>query len=332
MKITTNIVSRLAIYACFVFIAACTDQPQHAEPEKKITLAAYAGDTATLIYIAKWQGYFADNGLDVTINDYAAGKLATDALLAGKADISTATEFVFVSNSFNYPDLRTLGTIATAEVIELVARKDKGIKKPKDLKGKKVGVTRKSAGEFYLGVFLLFNGLSIKDIRLVDLKPNEIIEAITNGKIEAALTWDPNIYNIKKKLKDNALSWPGQGGQEFYFILISRENWIKSNTKSAERFLKALVQAEQYVKVNEATAKKFIKEKFGLESDYSDYGWTKHRFAVQLPQALLLVMESQARWRINNQLTEKTQVPNYLDYLYLDGLESINSEAITVIR
>jgi len=332
MKITTNRVNILAIYVCFVLIAACTNQPQHTEPVKKITLAAYAGDTAALIYIAKWQGYFADNGLDVTINDYTAGKLATDALLKGEADISTAAEFVFVSNSFNYPDLRILGTIATAEVMELVARKDSGIKKPEDLKGRKVGVTRKSAGEFYLGVFLTFNRLLIKDIEVVDLKPNEIIEAITNGNIDAALSWDPNIYNIKKRLKDNAVSWPAQGRQKFYFILIARESWLKSNPKAAEQFLRALVQAEQYVKVNEATAKKFIKDKFGLESDYTNYGWAKHHFAVQLPQALLLVMEGQARWRIKNQLTEKAPVPNYLDYLYSDGLESINPDAITVIR
>lgn len=42
-----------------------------------------------------------------------------------------------MSNSFDNPDLRTLGTIATARTVELIARKDHGIDKPEDLRGKR---------------------------------------------------------------------------------------------------------------------------------------------------------------------------------------------------
>ncbi|GAG37759.1 unnamed protein product, partial [marine sediment metagenome] len=54
--------------------------------------------------------------------------------------------------------------------------------------------------------------------------------------------------------------------------------------------------------------------------------------SVGLPQALLIAMEDQARWRIENGLTDETDVPNFLDFLYFDALEVTAPEAVTIIR
>ena len=120
--------------------------------------------TGALIYVAEDQGFFEENGLDVTIKGYASGKACADALINGEADIATSAGFVFVSHSFDHTDLRVFGTVATAQVKELVARKDKGITTIGDLVGKKIGVTGKSGAEFLLGVFLAFNALSYEDV------------------------------------------------------------------------------------------------------------------------------------------------------------------------
>lgn len=308
----------------------------HEKPEKftgpveKITVAAAAYLTGALVYIAEDQGYFKKNGLEVTIKDYGSGKAAADALLAGEADISTSADFVFVSNSFDHADLRVFGTVATAQVKELVARKDKGVTTINDLIGKKIGVTKMSGAEFLLGVFLIFNALSYEDVELVDLKPSEIVEAISNGDIDATFTWDPYLYNIKKELGDNAISWPG--GKDFYFVLITKEDWIENNSAVAERFMKSVLEAEDYIKDNSEESKEFVRDRFDYESDYMDYSWPKQEFAVTLEQAMLIAFEDQARWRIKNKLTEATEVPNYLDYIYLDALEKVKPEAIGIIR
>ncbi|MEE9594876.1 MAG: hypothetical protein V3V92_05695, partial [Candidatus Hydrothermarchaeales archaeon] len=60
--------------------------------------------------------------------------------------------------------------------------------------------------------------------------------------------------------------------------------------------------------------------------------WPKQEYAVKLPQAMLILFEDQARWRIKNNLTDKTRVPNYLDYIYLDALEEVKPGAVTIIH
>jgi len=297
-------------------------------PVEKITVAA--GKAGALVYIAEDQGFFAKNGLAVTIKDYVSGKAAADALINGEADISTSADNVFVSNSFEHPDLRVFGTVATAQVKELVALKDKGITTINDLTGKKIGVTKRSGAEFLLGVFLTFNAIPLQDVKLVDLRPPKMLGAISKGDVDAVITWDPYLYNIKKGLGDSAVSW--FAGEEFYYVLLAKEDWIKSHPKAAERFIKAIVKAEDYVKDDSEEAKEFVRKRFNYESDYMDYSWPKQEFAVILPQAMLIAFEDQARWRIKEKLTDKTEVPNYLDYIWLDALELVKPEAVTIIR
>ena len=311
-----------------VMVAGCGSGEK---PAERVSIGV-CEEYSTLVWIAQDQGYFADNGLDVIIRDYKSGKQACDALLAGEVSIATSADFVLVSNSFDYQDLRTFGVINTVDNIELVARKDHGISQLADIKGKKIGVTMKSTAEFFLGSFLILNKLSINDVEFIDLNPNEIIEAIVTGEIDAAFTWEPSIYRIKSSLGDNAISWPGQGGQPYYFLLITRERWITEHAKTAERFIKAITQAEEYTDEYNTDAKNLIRQRYGYESSYLDAAWPKHEFRVTLAQQLLVMLEDQARWRMKNKLVEATEVPNYLDYIYLDALEAIKPEAVTVIR
>ncbi len=305
-------------------------QPQeYIGPVDKITLAAVEYLTGALVYVAEEHFFFEANGLDVTIKGYASGKAAADALMAGEADISTSADFVFVSNSFDNTDLTVIGTVATKQIKELVARKDKGISEIEDLIGKRIAVKEKSGAEFQLGSFLTFNGISRENVEIVYLKPSEMLDAITNEAVDAVFVWDPYLYNVKKALGANAVSWAG--GEDFYFVLLTNENWLSAHRAAVGRFMKAIVEADDYVKSNDEAVREFTKRKFDYDSDYMDYSWPNQRYDVILSQAMLMLFEDQARWRIRNNLTEATEVPNYLDYIYSDALREVKPGAVTIV-
>jgi len=308
-------------------------QPQkYTGPVEKITLATYAGGYGFIPYIAQEKGYFAENRLEVTVNDYEIGLKATEALISDKADVATGAEFVFVTMSFDRSDLRILSSIATSEVNEVIAREDRGIRTPGDLKGKRIGFTPKTKAEFFLGRWLVYNGVKFSDIKPVHIPSPKLKEALISGEVDAVAAWEPFVRGIKEQMGGKIISWPTQSGQEFYYLLISKEKWLKDHPQAARRLVKSLIQAEDFIRNSPTAAQKIIEKRFGYEPSFAQYLWGKNKFIVDLSQALLLTMEDGARWRIKNGLTDKKTVPNYLNYIYFDALEAVKPEAVTVIR
>ena len=83
MKIGSDMLSKIFLCAMVgMGTAGCyEEEPQtYKGPVERITLAAYAGDTGLLVFLAQDLGLFRNNGLEVTIKEYEAGKLAADAL------------------------------------------------------------------------------------------------------------------------------------------------------------------------------------------------------------------------------------------------------------
>jgi NitT/TauT family transport system substrate-binding protein len=60
--------------------------------------------------------------------------------------------------------------------------------------------------------------------------------------------------------------------------------------------------------------------------------WGRYQFLLSLDQSLITAMEDEARWMIENNLAAETEVPDFLDYIYADGLEAIRPEAVNIIR
>ena len=324
-----------ALFAALIFVAvglsACGQST--GEPVEKLTVGVFKGVFSSLIWIAENEDYFSDNGLDVTIQDeYETGIAPMRDAIDGKIDIASSAEFVLVSVSFDNTNLKAITTIDRADAIELVARRDHGITRPTDLRGKKIAIPKETQAEFFLGRFLTFNDLSLDEVEIVGMNPSELVAAIVAGTIDAAMIWEPNVYEISGRLGNNLITFPGQSGRDFYFLMVATNEVIAARREAIDRFLNALVQAENFVKSSPEKAKDIVTKRLDIEEDYVASVWSKNNFVTSLPQSLILAMDDEARWRIANSLTEKIIVPNYLDYIYLDGLEALKPEAVTIIR
>ena len=92
------------------------------------------------------------------------------------------------------------------------------------------------------------------------------------------------------------------------------------------------MKAEIFVKESPKEAQDTVAHRLGLSGNYITYYWPRHVFEISLDQSLIIALESQARWRIKNDLTEATEVPNYLNYLYTDALEEVNPRTVTIVK
>jgi ABC-type nitrate/sulfonate/bicarbonate transport system substrate-binding protein len=303
-------------------------------PEKaeKVRIAIFPDTISALIYIAQEQGFLKRHGLDVSLEDYQTGAFAVNGLIAGKADAATATEFVLAVQGFKRQDLRAIAAISFSDSMEVVARRDRGIKNPEDLRGKVVGVPKTTIAEFFLNTFLSFKGILPGEVRTVDLKPTDLVAALSEGKIDAASCFPPFSDTMKKNLARNAVSWPIQGGQDYHLLLIIRDELIKTRPLAVTGLLKGVIEAEDFLKKDKNGAQRIVDRTLGPDHESVVSTWAKTRFRVRLDQNLLTLMEDEARWAIKNKLVDAEKIPNYFTLLHLEGLEKIRPEAVGVIH
>ena len=289
------------------------------------------GEHTIFNLIAQDRGYFSEQGLDTNITEYPSGPASMAALLDGKEDISIAAEFVGVRNIFTNPDIRILAQVNSNRVFQVAVRAA-DIAAPTDLAGKRIGVTQNSAGEYFLGALLVANNVELSSVTLVNQTPAEMLQGIEDGTVDAVVLFDPYIYNLKKKQGDAIRLFDLQYKQYNNALAYSTQRYLDAHPTVAVRYLRALVEAEQYYHTHTAEAQVLVAQKLGLDPEYQGYVKSKVTNELALDQALIINMESEARWSIQKKLTDQTVVPNYLSYIYGDALQTVKPDSISLIR
>lgn len=341
MKISTRL--RLIVYILaimgLVIIAmlsgswSCSPGGYSGQPES-IVVAYSPFESTALFWIAQDQQYFSQNGLDISLRKYDTGAASLIGVLNGEADILVGvTEFPVVRRAFQKDRMAIVGNADKGEYIYLVGRKDKGIEKPADLKGKRVGTAFGTIAQFYLGRFLELNGIKMQDITLVDLKtPAEWVDAVVNGDVDAVVTAQPDVNTIQERLGTNGVSLSVQSGQFLNGLIVSTDEWVTKHPDMVTRFLKSMAQAEEFANRNPAQAKSIVQKGLDLDPGYMETVWHQNQFNLSLDQSLILAMEDEARWMISNNRTAEKTIPNFLNYIDESALKSMKPEAVKIIR
>jgi ABC-type nitrate/sulfonate/bicarbonate transport system substrate-binding protein len=328
--ITTVLLVAIIIISSFIYI---NFQKPYVGKMESINVSYSPFESLTLFWVAEKQNFFSQNGLNVTSHMYNTGPAALSGVMNGENDIVVGTsEFPLTANVLNGAQVRTISTIAKSEFVYLVGRADRGIKEVSDLKGKTIGTAFGTIAHFYLGRFLQLNGINIQDVNLVDLKtPAEWVNAVVNGSVDAVATAQPSAESAKDGLGDNAVVLSIQSNQPLYAQAIATNEWIINHPELVNRFLKSLLQAEDFTINHPAEAMAIVKNQLNLTDAYTDKVWSQNQFSLSLDQSLLLAMQDEAQWLISNQLTNATTVPNFINYVYQDGLKSIDPNTVNII-
>jgi ABC-type nitrate/sulfonate/bicarbonate transport system substrate-binding protein len=328
-------VSTLVILAVIAWSAGgCKPPAKQAGPREKVTVAYSTGGTgACLVHIAFAKGYFAEEGLDAVPQPHAFGKLTLDAVNAGKADLATVADTPFVLSVMNGKKIAALAVIGASNRNEaIVAKRDRGIARTGDLLGKKIGVTPGTAGDFFYYSFLLFHGIDEKQVRRIDMNPDEMAEALRTGRVDAVSTWSSVQQQLQGKFGDNAVTFFGEALYTETFCVVSTQEYANRNPEAVKKVLRALIKAETFVKRYPEESRRLVAEFTKTDKAAIEDMWDVFTFKVVLDQALLVNFENQTRWVMKKRLTTRTDMPNYLDFIYDNALRSVHPAAVRIVR
>ena len=114
--------------------------------------------------------------------------------------------------------------------------------------------------------------------------------------------------------------WPAQNNQEVYVILACQDTWLAEHSGAVEQLLQSLAQAEDFLVLHPQQARAIVQKRMGYDDAYFDEVWPQHHFDLTLDHSLIVAMTDEARWLIDNHLTGETRSPDFLDFVYLEGL------------
>lgn len=324
----------IVLILSFLAISGCAKEEKYTGQVEKITLGMELSPLSALLWVAENKSYFQENGIEITMKKFDSGRSAFVSMLnEGGLDMVTVSQTPVMFNSFDRSDFAITANMAFSyNDLFVLARRDHGITKLEDLHGKKIGVHKGSTGQYFLDLFLIVNNMQLSDVEEVDITTGKLVPSLIEGTIDAISTWNPHISNAQKELGDNSIIMPSEKiyREDWYFV--SNQQFIQNHPEAITRFLKAIKQAEKFTENNKDEAIAIVSGRLGVEKDFISSIWNDYQFRLFLDQTVIQLIESEARWAIKNNLTNATKVPNYLDYIYLDALEAVKPEAITIIR
>ena len=314
---------------------SCNQSPQsQTGPVTKLNIAALIPSFSSYtIYVAAEKGCFKEQGLDVTLASFPHGKASLEALMKGQVEFAASSETPFMHAVANGEKICLVATMMTGEKhLAVVGRKDKGISAPKDLKGKRIGVTSGTNGEYFLDTVLLLNGISRDQIETVNVKPKKMLEVLMQGEVDAIATWNPQMYQALKALGPGGVAFYAEGLYSPSFVISTSKEYARKNPGIVQRVVRALVNASRIIAEDPEECRAIVARHLGADKELLDALSATYHFKITLDQSLLTTLENQCGWAIKRKIAEHVQIPNYLDFICMDALEAVEPKAVTIIR
>jgi len=232
-----------------------------AAPLEKLTIgwSAIAGSQAPF-WITKEAGLFEKNGLDVIMIYLDGGSRATQAMMSGDVPIAQVGGNAPVVAKLRGADITLIAGLLNVLAYSMVVSPE--IKKPEDLRGKKLTVSRFGSNSDYATRKILLKWGLRPDIDVAVLQipggqPTRL--AAIQSKQVHGMVAQPPVTNLARKFNMNIIAEPEDfGGAYPTTPVAARISFIKDKRETVRKFTRALLEGIHVYKTQKDFSKKVI--------------------------------------------------------------------------
>jgi NitT/TauT family transport system substrate-binding protein len=223
-------------------------------------------------YVARAQGFWEDEGLDVNIIEFKGDADAVQALAGDAVDVNVAALQGALNMIKGGQDVRVVwGGMNVADFSWYMQPQYKGWE---DLKGKKFAVTSPgSLTELLLKAIAKENGLDPeKDLEIVKVgTTSNAFAALRSGTIDVAFLSPPTKYQAEEEgfkllatqAEEIATDWPKE-------VVYAKQEVIDGSPNTMRAFLRGMSEAIDFAAANRDETVRIIADEFKIETKYAE--------------------------------------------------------------
>jgi NitT/TauT family transport system substrate-binding protein len=247
----------VVVALAFLGAACAHSTAQRTAALKPMKLGSTPSLSFAPFYIAKEKGFFSRQGIDLQFVNLPKSAQSLPALAKGDIDaLGGGMSAALVGAIARTSGLKAVadrgrlgGSAAPCSYSAILASKrllDSGkLHRASDLRGLKVGLNPVNVNAYLADQFLHTDGLSLKDVRVVNIEGSLLPKALQSGAVDVAATSEPWLTTVQEAgagriWKRNEDLVPGGGSQNGVLIFGSR--LAKDDQTDGERFMVAYLQ------------------------------------------------------------------------------------------
>lgn len=260
--------------------------------------------TFDLVYLADQLGYF--DGTNTRPN--YIGKVSAPQIIpltgTGEIDFGSRMVPLVISAVASGADIKVVAagnkTLQDAPHMKYFVRKDAGIRSPKDLEGKTIGINSFGAcAEFVTKTFLRQKGVDVNKINFVVIPDDQAEQTLVTGNTDLAIIHAPfsgradHADKLTRLWSDFDLDG-GLGGMQPYSV---HGKFMREHPEAVRDVVNALARAANWVNANPEEARKLVSKRINLQLEYVDrYAYVDNLVVTEPPiQYYIDVLEAEGK-------------------------------------
>ena len=223
-----------------------------AQDKVSFRLNWYLGGLHVPFYYGKDRGFYAAEGIDLTINEGRGSANTVQVVAAGSDTFGLADSSSVVLTASKGADIKSVMSLLNTTGFSVVSLANAPIRTPKDLEGKKVAVTPGDPLGQLLQAVCKANNVDCGKISMVQVDPAAKVVTVLEKKTDALLGGaDDQFFLIKYKGETPyAMRYADFGANIVGMTIMTSGDTIKKSPDLVRRFVRATVKSWEEAKKN----------------------------------------------------------------------------------
>ena len=297
---------------------------------KEVRVPYALGGSTSFFWVAHRSGSFEKHGVKVLPIFMRGGREAVQALISRDVSLmQQGSSGVITAWVQGAKDLVVIG--ATGNKLDYVLVSTPAIKKPTDLKGKKIGISQLGAStDFIARLAIRQLGLSEKDVALISLgAQGERWAALAGGHVDASVFQPPVTLRARKA---GMPIWLDFSKTDYEYVVagpVTTRSFIKAERDTVMNFMRGLADGMDFYRdeKNKEAVIKYLGE-FYRSNNVEELEETR-RVYTQVTPGLPIVTAKSMENMIASDRTLSTTTISPLDVLDLSFLKQLEEERKT---